>query len=74
MLFACHFPDIPDASFSTDGTWVPLDRGRQGWNKTAERIASKYDRLGLGALVGSDRAKGHISAAGLAAACRGNYA
>eukprot|EP00946_MAST-07B_sp_MAST-7B-sp1_P000176 g176.t1 len=75
MLFACHFPDIPDALvlYGT-GPGFRSDRGRQGWNKTAERIASKYDRLGLGALVGSDRAKGHISAAGLAAACRGNYA
>ena len=75
MLFACHFPGVADALvlYGT-GPGFRSDKGRLKWNATAEKIAAKYDRQGLDALVGSDRTKGHTSAAGLAAACRGNFA
>lgn len=75
MLFALQFPRIPDALvlYGT-GPGFRSDKGRLGWNKTAEKIAAKYDRIGLDALVGSDKDKGHTSAEGLAASCRGNFA
>ena len=55
------------------GPGFKSDKGRLSWNKQAAKIAKSYATKGLEALVGSDKTKGHTSAAGLKAACLGNY-
>jgi hypothetical protein len=45
-------------------------QARIGWNANGEKTAKKYDELGLDALIGSDKTKGHRTAVGLAHATR----
>ena len=46
---------------------------RLKWNATASKIASRYEKKGMDALVGSDREKGHRSVDGIIRCCRFMY-
>lgn len=75
MLFYFKFPEYVRALvlYGT-GPGFAKDAGRQGWNKTAEKLALGFDEQGLEALKGSDKTKGHANAKGLALVARGNFA
>jgi len=75
MLFYFKFPEYVRALvlYGT-GPGFAKDAGRQGWNKTAEKLAQGFDERGLEALKGSDKTKGHANAKGLALVARGNFA
>ena len=74
LLFYFKYPSYVRA-FVLYGTGPGFgsDKGRLGWNKTADKLAAKYEAKGLDALVGSDTRKGHTDVQGLINACRGNY-
>ena len=74
MLFQLKYPSYVAAwVLYATGPGFSKEKGWSNWNKSAARMAMKYQDKGLGALVGSDKAMGHTDAKGLEHALRGNY-
>eukprot|EP00039_Didymoeca_costata_P010787 m.146100 g.146100 ORF g.146100 m.146100 type:complete len:279 (-) comp14963_c1_seq3:783-1619(-) len=75
LLFYFLFPELVlGLVLYATGPGFASDNGRLAWNEMAYKIANNYDEKGLGALVGSDRKKGHQTAIGLAHTARQAYA
>ena len=75
MLFNLRYPTyVAGWVLYATGPGFSKEKGRIGWNKTADKMARKYDEKGLGALVGSDKHMGHRNPKGLAHAVRGFFA
>ena len=53
-------PGLARAGSTGTGPGFGNEKGRLGWNRTAGKLASKYEERGLEALVGSDTVSGSL--------------